>query len=127
MDACLARHRDPGGQVGGQERGALRIGRSRREVEHPLVVDGHALGIAPAGQPRERDDAPPVDVSGDLVAEHGRQLGRLRVLPVLDQDVGEVDSCGLHVDDRLAVARLGLRHVLDGERRAHLFEDRRPH
>ena len=127
MDPGLAGHRDPGGQVRGQERGALGVARARRQVEHPLVLDGDALGVAAAGVPHEREHASAVDVAGDLVAEDRRQLRRLRVHAVLDQHVGEVDPGRAHLEQGLSLGHVRFGHVLHGQRRARLAEDGRPH
>ena len=111
------------GEVCREERRARRVRHVLGQIEDPLRVKRDTLRetAAPA---RERDDASPVELAGDLRAE-ARTAARASAgtCPRADQHVREVDSCGAHVDDR--ALRLGT--VLDRERRADLVEDGRFH
>ena len=118
-DAHLMVERDVRGQVRGEERSTGGIRRSVRQVEHPLRIDVDALGVT-AGAPRQRNDAPPVELAGDLAAEYVRQLGHLRIEPSSNEDVREVDPRCANVNDVLAFC---IGHFFECEVTAHLAED----
>ena len=97
-DTHLVVKRDVRREVGGEERGT---GGERGVVgqrERPLRVDLDALRIA-AGCARQREHTLAVELAGDLVAEHVRKLGRLRIETAANEDVGEVDAGRAHLDD----------------------------
>ena len=107
--------RDPRREERHREGGALGEARGLGKRKEPAPVDDDALRVAAALRADEAHHARAVELARDLGAEHGRELGHLRVHPEPDQDVREVDSRGAHVDDRLPVGGLGLGHLLDDE------------
>ena len=96
--------------------------------EGQSVIDVKAAGINFADVLIRNGQYPPIaDVTRDLVPEDRRQLRRLGIHAVLDQDVGEVDSRRLDLEEGLSFAGLRLRHVLDREGTTGLVQDRGLH
>src|SRR5919106_4018263 len=109
------RQRDPGGEERHRECSTLGEARAGRQRKQPAGVDRDPLGVPAALPADEAHDAVAVELTCDLGAEHGRQLGHLRIAAEPPEDVGEVDPTRADVDDGLPVAAARLVDVLHDE------------
>ncbi len=128
LEPHLARQRDPGREEREQERCALGERSAVRQRKQPLRVDRDLLCVAAARE--QRHDAPAVlGLAGDLDAGDRRQLRRLRVVPLPDEEVEKIHARGTNMEQGLSLGHVRIGHVLKRQLlgTARLLDDDRLH
>ena len=128
LESYLARQRDPGREEREQERRALRERRALGQRKQPLGVDRDTLRVAAACQQRH-DAAAVLGLAGDLHAGDRRQLRRLRVVPLPDEEVEKIHARGANMEQGLSLGHVRIGHVLKRQLlgAARLLDDDRLH
>ncbi len=111
-----------GGRVVHGERRALLEGKLLGQLVDHVLGYGHQFRVSVEARTREdpltrRDRIDPgpyrLDFTRDLVADHARDLRRVRVEPGPRHRVGKVDPCRLHRDPHLTGPYRRVRSLLD--------------
>ncbi len=114
LEPHLPRQRDPRREKRQEERRTVGKRGALRQRYQPLRVDRHLLRVAPAGQQRHHA-ASVLCLARRLGAGNGRELRRLRVVALPDEEVEKIDARGTNAQQGLSLGHVGVGHVLQGQ------------